>query len=247
MDSSLKTLADLCKLASKFFEDASELITASARRQEILGHEVISKPEKQIERQEKPEKPEKQEKSTKSDKPKSEPPEKPTRKQEKPDLVQNNEKSSKSITQEKPKNSERNEKTGKIYTDVVKTEIKSEDSEKNKSKRKKTEKHKTGYTLYLEKESKIKRNESQYNQMNYGEFSKAMMKLWDSLPASEKEIWNENAAQINKTSTVNYVIPSKNYRSEQGDKIESKGYVDGNREVDEADEETSTKKKRKSD
>ena len=240
MDSSLKTLADLCKLASKFFDDASELITASARRQEILGQEVSSKPEKRIERQESPEKP------IKSDKSKPEPTEKPNRKQEVPDSGQNSEKPSKSITQEKPKNpknSEKNEKTGKIYADVVKTETKSEDSEKKKSKRKKTEKHKTGYTLYLEKESKIKRNESHYGQMNYGEFSKAMMKLWDSLPASEKEIWNENAAQINKTSTVNYVIPSKVNRSDHG----SKGYLDGKREADEGDEDGSAKKKRKSD
>ena len=57
--------------------------------------------------------------------------------------------------------------------------------------------------------------------MNYGEFSKAMVKLWDSLPASEKEIWNENAEQINKNPTENYVIPSKNYRSEQKENSES--------------------------
>lgn len=225
MDNSLKTLADLCKLASRFFDEASELISASARIKEILGDKDKVKSNKRNERHEKPEKPEK---TSKSDRVNTEPSEKTKIKQDKQESDQNNEKPSKSICQEKPKSSKKSEKiekTGKIDTEIQKSEkkseSKSEDTDKNRSKRKKTEKHKTGYTLYLEKESKNKRNEDYYSKMNYGEFSKAMMKLWDSLPASEKEIWNENAEQINKNPTVNYVIPSKNYRSEHDENSES--------------------------
>lgn len=232
---SLKTLAELFNLASQFFDEASELVTGYARREEILRREpkpkqsrfeeaeVVEKKEKPSEKKVKPE--EKREKAVEKK-------EKPVEKKEKP--MESREKP----VEKKETTVEKKEKLPEREVKETKEKIiEQPERPKEVKSRKKVNQPKDGYFLFLDHTIKKLKNDPDLKNFKINDFSKMIKASWDQLSSSEREIWGEKATEESENTKVIELIPQKTQRSEES-KLK--------RFEEEDQDEESLKKKKKS-
>ena len=232
---SLKTLAELFKMASQFFDEAAELVTGYARREEILRREpkpqqsrfevpeVSEKKDRAIEKKEKP--------VDKKEKP-VEKKEKPVERKERP--VENTEKN----VEKKEKPVEKKEKVPEINVKETKEKaIEQPEKSKEGKPRKKVSPNKDGYILFLNHTIKKLKKDPELKDFKVADYSKMIKSSWDQLSSSEREIWGEKATEESENTKIVELIPQKTHRSD-----ESRHQKSG--EEDQGEE--SLKKKKKS-
>lgn len=223
---SLKSLAELFTLASQFFDEAAELITARVRRDEILGIEP------------------KRAKPARTDEPKDAP------KKDKPEEILHNPEKKEKAAEKKNKSAEKKEKADenllrtpekkdkaadkKITESKEKPDDAPEKPKKEKSK-KKTEKIKSGLKMFMDDKIKQLKKSMNIKESSIGEYYKAIKAEWDGITSSEREIWNEKALEASEIEKIVEILPQKTPRSEESKK----------KRADEEDQSSESLKKKK--